>query len=113
IDVYNAHDLVIENITVRGNAANTTAATGIDINSAEGIVLRGVTVEGFAKNGISVTGQWTADEPLVSSDITLDGVTAIDNAWAGIAFYTKNKAETHSVGISGVTFSGVTTVTGG
>ena len=111
IDVYGTSDVTLENLSLQRNPLNDRAATGIDANSVAGLTLKDVSVDGMGKNGISVTGKWAAISPETSSDIRFENVSVTDNAWAGIAFYTKSTQDVN-VDISEVTFAGTTTVSG-
>ncbi|WP_185740423.1 beta strand repeat-containing protein [Homoserinimonas aerilata] len=113
IDIYGVTDVTLSTLTVRADAGNATAATGIDINSAQRVTLDHVTAEGHKKNGVALTGDWSAvDSAATTQDVTLQNVTASGNGWAGIALYTRNNAGTLDAAMTGVQFAGTTTVTG-
>jgi len=113
IDIQFTSDVTLENLTLDGSvrvAGKGMASTGIDANSVDGLALNNVIVKGFAKNGIAINGQYKADTK-GSSDVSFNSVTAENNGWAGIALYSTSSAG-FSADISGVTFTGVTTVAG-
>lgn len=110
VDIQNTADVTIENFVFDGS--NSVGQTGVDINSAQNVVLSNVLVRNYGKNGISVTTQY-GDDYLAGGDVTFNNVSVDNAAWAGIAFYERNSISPANVGgpMSGVVFSGTTTVT--
>ena len=118
IDIHWASDVTLENLTLHGSdylhQEDREPATGIDANGVDGLTLNNVTVKGFAKNGITITKGFSAGatgEPIRSGNVMFNTVTADENEWAGIAFYTKG-GDGVDADISNVTFTGKTTITG-
>lgn len=108
LKAYKADGLTLENDTFNGSTGN---GGGIDINSTSNVTLNNVTATGFKKNGFAVTAQFAGgDTP--SSNIIFNGVTASNNNWAGIAFYTMNGSSTIGADITGVSFTGNNVVSG-
>ena len=106
--------MTLDNLTLDGSvrvAAGGPKATGIDANSVTGLTLNNVTVKGFAKNGITITGRDSATTATTSRNVSFNTVTAENNGWAGIAFYSLSTQGVNS-DIPGVTFAGTTTITG-
>ena len=118
IDIHWASDVTLENLTLHGSdyfhQEDREPATAIDANGVDGLTLNNVTVKGFAKNGITITSGFSAGatgEPIRSGNVMFNTVTADENGWAGIAFYTKG-GDGVDADISNVTFTGKTTITG-
>ena len=106
--------MTLDNLTLDGSvrvAAGGPKATGVDANSVDGLTLNNVTVKGFAKNGITITGRDSATTATTSRNVSFNTVTAENNGWAGIAFYSLSTQGVNS-DIPGVTFAGTTTITG-
>lgn len=112
-----ANGLTLTNDIFNGGTGNTGG--GVDLNTTSNVTLTNVTSSGFHKNGFAYTPQYqNSDTP--ASGITFNNVTASNNGWTGISFYTvgndnstKNPSTiggTHS--IAGVTFTGTNTVSG-
>ena len=91
-------------------AANGTKSTAIEANSVDGLMLNNVTTKGFAHNGIAITGKYLDSSPTHSQNVSFETVSVINSGWAGIAFYSVSSQGVNS-DISGVTFTGPTTVT--
>lgn len=107
---YKATNLTLTDLTFNGPGKSTTPRIGgVDFNSSQGITLTNVSASNYAKNGFSFTAQFTALDDY-SRNITLNGITADNNNWAGIAFYTMNGSSTVGNDITGVTFNGTNTV---
>lgn len=115
IDIQFTSNVMLANLTLDGSvrtaAVGGTKSTGVDANSVNGLTLNNVTVKGFAKNGITITGQQSLSTPTRSQNVSFNSVTAENNGYAGIAFYTRS-TEGIDADIPGVTFTGVTTITG-
>ena len=115
IDIHWASDVTLENLTLRGakylQQADREPATGIDANGVDGLTLNNVTVKGFAKNGIAITSGFSTGDTTRSGNVMFNTVTADENGWAGIAFYTEGQ-DGVDADISDATFTGKTTITG-
>lgn len=107
---YQASNLKLTNLSFNGPGATTGKTGGVDVNSSQNVNYTNVTVNGFHKNGFSVTAQYVgSDSP--SHNFKFNGVTASNNGWAGIAFYTVNSSGTVGHTISNVSFSGNNSLT--
>ncbi|HVZ76115.1 MAG TPA: SdrD B-like domain-containing protein [Candidatus Paceibacterota bacterium] len=113
---YKADGLTLTDDTFNGGSGNTGG--GVDINTTSHVLIDGVTADGFHKNGFAVTAAYTAgDQATPSSDITFNNITASNNGWTGISFYTiGNDNSPTSIGgsanISGVHFTGSNIISG-
>ena len=113
IDIRFTSNVTLDNLTLDGSVRveeNGPEATGVDAGGVDGLTLNNVTVKGFAKNGIAIVGQYKATTTK-SSDVSFNSVTAENNGWAGIAFYSHSSRGVDA-NIPGVTFTGTTTITG-
>ena len=112
LKAYKADGITLTDDTFNGGAGNTGG--GADFNTTNDVTLNNVTATGFHKNGFAYTPQYVVtDTP--ASGIAFNGVTASNDGWAGIAFYTVgNDHSPSSIGgtanITGVTFSGNNTI---
>lgn len=112
-----ANGLTLANDTFNGGSGNTGG--GVDLNTTSNVTLNKVTATGFHKNGFAYTPQFQNSDT-AASGITFNNVTASNNGWTGISFYTVGNDHstsnpstiggTHS--ITGVTFTGTNTVSG-
>ena len=113
IEIHLTSHVTLDNLTMDGSArvaANGTKSTGIEANSVDGLTLNNVTTKGFAHNGIAITGKYLDSSPTHSQNVSFNTVSVINSGWAGIAFYSVSSQGVNS-DISGVTFTGATTVT--
>lgn len=117
LKAHDADGLTLANDVFNGGTGNKGG--GVDINTTNHVTLTNVTSSGFHKNGFAYTPQYqNSDTP--ASGITFNNVTASNNGWTGISFYTVGNDHstsnpstiggTHS--IAGVTFTGTNTVSG-
>jgi len=113
IDIHMTSNVTLDNLTMDGSArvaANGMQSTGVDANSVDGLTLNNVTAKGFAHNGITITGKYLDSSTTHSQNVSFNTVSVINNGWAGIALYSLSSQGVNS-DISGVTFTGTTTVT--
>ena len=109
LKAYKADGITLTNDTFNGGSGNTGG--GVDFNTTNNVTLNNVTSTGFHKNGFAYTSQYLATDTSANG-VTFNGVTASDDGWAGIAFYTMNGSNTFGNSISDVTFSGSNSLTG-
>ena len=90
LHAYQSHDITLQNNNFIGSGkTNTTPKKvgGVDINSSQNVTIQNVEATDFSKNGFSVTARYTTEDT-PTSNVTLDQITAMNNAWNGVAFYT-------------------------
>ena len=105
---YKANGLTLTNDTFNGGAGNTGG--GVDINTTSNVVFNNVTSNGFHKNGFADTSAYTAaDSSASGKNITFNGITASNDGWTGISFYTVGGSG-GSASINGVKFMGANTI---
>ncbi len=110
LKAYHADGLTLANDVFNGGVGNM--GDGVDINTTSHVILNNVTSTGFHHNGFAITAAYTAsDTAIASHDITFNGITATDNGWAGIAFYTVG-GDGGAASIAGVNFAGTDIVAG-
>lgn len=104
IKAHNANGFTVENVDVIGAGRTNAAAktTGIDINGVRNVTINNVTAKDFYKNGIAITSRQSAAD-IATDGVSLAGVTAENNGWAGLAFYVKNGS---NADITNVTLDG-------
>jgi hypothetical protein len=107
---YKADGLTLTNDIFNGGAGNTGG--GVDINTTSNVTFNNVTSSGFHKNGFADTAAYTsADSSASGNGITFNGITASNNGWTGISFYTTGNSG-GSASIGGVSFTGTNTISG-
>ncbi len=105
---YKANGLTLTNDTFNGGSGNTGG--GVDINTTSNVTFNNVTSNGFHKNGFADTSAYTAADSAASgNNITFNGITASNDGWTGISFYTVGGSG-GSASINGVKFMGTNTV---
>ncbi|MDR3547636.1 MAG: Ig-like domain-containing protein [Candidatus Pacebacteria bacterium] len=107
---YKADGLTLTNDTFNGGAGNTGG--GVDINTTSNVTFNNVTSSGFHKNGFADTPAYTsADSSAAGDNITLNSITASNDGWAGVAFYSIGGAG-GAANMSHVSFTGTDIVSG-
>lgn len=110
VQILNAQNILLENIIVDGNNVPNTG--GINIGLSQHVTLNNVTAQNFTKNGFAIAVAHPAEFPdgVPTSDLTFNNVSALNNGWAGIAFYPDS---VDVVGdITNIVFTGTTTIDG-
>ncbi|MDB5169938.1 MAG: hypothetical protein JWN82_334 [Candidatus Saccharibacteria bacterium] len=113
---YQSSNVTLTNLVFNGPGKSTTPRFGgVDFNSVNGVTINNVTSRNFSKNGFSFTSRYAVSDQL-TQNVSLTGITADNNNWAGVAFYTVgNDHSPTSIGgtgdINGVSFNGANTVT--
>lgn len=113
---YQSSNLTLSNLDFNGPGKTSTPKIGgVDLNSIKNATLDNVSAKNYSKNGFSFTAQYAATD-IFTRNVSLKDLTADNNNWTGIAFYTVgNDHSPASVGaahnIAGVTFSGTNTIT--
>lgn len=100
--------VTVRDLTLAGNAVN---ASGIDANGVATLNLSDLKLSGYAKNGIAITNRFAPTSAVTSRDVTLNNVTSVDNAWAGVALYTRSSQGVND-DINNVLFTGSNTFAG-
>lgn len=110
LKAYNTSNLVLENLDFSGRGNSYLPRTGgVDLNAVNGATITNVSAHDFSKNGFAVSSKYAVSDQ-TSQNISFNSISAANNAWAGVAFYTANNAGTVGDSITGVTFSGVNTI---
>lgn len=108
---YKSSKLSLSNLTFNGPGKTSSPKIGgVDFNSVDGVAIDNVTAQNYSKNGFSFTSEYVSGDPY-TRNVKLSNITANNNNWAGIAFYTVGNDHspayvggTHN--ITGVTFAG-------
>ena len=108
---YQDSGLNLSNLTFNGpGKATTPKIGGVDVNSSQNVTYDNVSASNYSKNGFSFTAQYkSTDNP--TSGVSLSNITADNNNWAGLVFYTMNSSSIVGHDISGVTFGGTNSLT--
>lgn len=114
IQIYNSQNIKVSNFTVRAvddanESAWATASIGVGVNSSCGIELDNLKIEDFGKSAITITGYQDGTETCASGDIVMNNISMAGDG-AGVMFTNGNAAP--AIDISGVVFTGTTTITG-
>lgn len=108
LKAYDVNGLSLNNLTFNG-PGKASSVGGVDINSSQSVGFNNVSASNYGKNGFSVTAKYASGDDY-SRNLTFNGITADNNAWNGIAFYTTNSSGTVGHNITGVHFNGTNTL---